>query len=116
MKTSGSVSRPALRPPDLCRVEEIPLEGARLRRASTRLVATRVRDHPFHYRVSGGAEPHWVSLYPYFDCDCADFIHHDVVCSHILACLLELAHPFVVQQARRALADPRGPTTRDHHE
>lgn len=42
------------------------------------------------YRVSGGAEPHWVDLYSaqHPRCDCGDHLWREQICKHILAALL----------------------------
>jgi hypothetical protein len=42
------------------------------------------------YRVSGGAEPHWVDLHTaqHPRCDCGDHLWREAVCKHILAALL----------------------------
>jgi hypothetical protein len=42
------------------------------------------------YRVSGGAEAHWVDLYTLNQprCDCGDHLWRERICKHILAALL----------------------------
>lgn len=50
------------------------------------------------YRVSGGAESHWVDLYTtnHPRCDCADHLWRDAVCKHILAALLREGNERVI--------------------
>lgn len=45
---------------------------------------------PGRYRVSGGAETHWVDLRSARQprCDCGDHLWRDQICKHILAALL----------------------------
>ena len=66
------------------------------------------------YRVSGGAELHWVDLYSaqHPRCDCGDHLWRDRICKHILAALLREGDERVlgslsrlVQQLRNAVAD-----------
>jgi hypothetical protein len=42
------------------------------------------------YRVTGGAQTHWVDLYTtsFPRCDCGDHLWRDRICKHILAALL----------------------------
>lgn len=42
------------------------------------------------YRITGGAQTHWVDLYTASlpRCDCGDHLWRDQVCKHILAALL----------------------------
>lgn len=64
------------------------------------LVAERVGEG--RYRVSGGAQDHWVDLVTVAHprCDCGDHVWRDQVCKHILAALLREGNEHVV----RALA------------
>lgn len=50
------------------------------------------------YRVSGGAESHWVDLYSRRTprCDCGDHLWRDRVCKHILSALLREGDPRVI--------------------
>ncbi len=52
------------------------------------LRAERVGDG--RYRVTGGAQDHWVDLFTaaHPRCDCGDHVWRDQVCKHILAALL----------------------------
>lgn len=64
-----------------------------------RAVALRAgRVGPGRYRVSGGAQDHWVDLaspaHP--RCDCGDHTWREQVCKHILAALLREGDPRVV--------------------
>ena len=45
---------------------------------------------PGRYRVSGGAQTHWVDLFASDlpRCDCGDHLWRDRICKHILAALL----------------------------
>lgn len=54
------------------------------------------------YRITGGAQTHWVDLYTtnHPRCDCGDHVWRDQVCKHILAALLREGDEHVV----RALA------------
>ena len=63
------------------------IDPARLRRALT-LTAKRIDRG--RYEVSGGKTVHYVDLIdPVMErCDCADFTWRQVVCQHLLACLL----------------------------
>jgi len=72
---------------DLKKAGPILVSLSRLQRAKNQLRVEPLPDHPLHFHVEGGAEPHWVSLHPYFDCDCADFIFRDVICAHLAASL-----------------------------
>ena len=55
---------------------------------SLQLQAARIA--PGRYRISGGAQIHWVDLYTtsHPRCDCGDHLWRDRVCKHILAALL----------------------------
>lgn len=55
------------------------------------------------YVVSGGSEPHHVDLIdPSMErCDCGDFLWRNVVCKHLLACLLREGDERVVRAAGR---------------
>lgn len=50
------------------------------------------------YRVSGGAQDHWVDLYTasYPRCDCGDHLWRERICKHILAALLREGNDRVV--------------------
>ena len=58
------------------------------------------------FRVTGGAEPHYVDLIDRSveRCDCGDFIWRQVVCQHLLACLLREGDERVVNAAARLVA------------
>ncbi len=45
---------------------------------------------PGRYRISGGAQTHWVDLYTTSlpRCDCGDHLWREQICKHILAALL----------------------------
>jgi hypothetical protein len=45
---------------------------------------------PGRYRITGGAQTHWVDLYTTSlpRCDCGDHLWREAVCKHILAALL----------------------------
>lgn len=40
------------------------------------------------YRVDGGADSYYVSLAPFFTCDCGDAIFRESICKHQIAALL----------------------------
>ena len=84
---------PHNRVPDLLRTEPLPIEAKRFRRAVSQLKVERIEGHPFHFRVRGGSETRWVVLYPYFDCDCPDFMGNGKICSHVIACLVDIESP-----------------------
>ena len=50
------------------------------------------------YRVTGGAQDHWVDLYTTSipRCDCGDHLWRERVCKHILAALLREGNEMVV--------------------
>lgn len=45
---------------------------------------------PGRYRITGGAQQHWVDLYTTSlpRCDCGDHLWREQICKHILAALL----------------------------
>ncbi|HEU4699411.1 MAG TPA: SWIM zinc finger family protein [Gemmatimonadales bacterium] len=69
---------------------------ARLER-SLELGVERVGDGRF--RVTGGAQEHWVDLYTtaHPRCDCGDHLWREQVCKHILAALLREGNEVVVR-------------------
>lgn len=58
------------------------------------------------YRVSGGAEPHWVDLRtPNFPrCDCGDYLWRESLCKHILAALLREGDQRVIRALGRLVS------------
>ena len=79
------------------------------------LHAERVGDG--RYRVTGGAQDHWVDLFTaaHPRCDCGDHVWREQVCKHILAALLREgdarvvgALATVVTRARAQAAAPSG--------
>jgi hypothetical protein len=73
--------------------------GVDLDRLERALALRAGRIGPGRYRVSGGAQDHWVDLaspaHP--RCDCGDHTWREQVCKHILAALLREGDPRVVQ-------------------
>ena len=63
---------------------------------SLQLKGERVGDG--QYRVSGGAQVHWVDLYStsHPRCDCGDHLWREQACKHILAALLREGNGRVV--------------------
>ena len=72
--------------------------GVDLDRLERALALRAGRIGPGRYRVTGGAQDHWVDLaspaHP--RCDCGDHTWRDQVCKHILAALLREGDPRVV--------------------
>ena len=62
------------------------------------------------YRVTGGAQAHWVDLYTaaHPRCDCGDHLWREQVCKHILAALLREGNDRVVRALRGLLQRLRG--------
>ncbi len=68
---------------------------------------------PGRYRVSGGAEPHYVDLVTPNQprCDCGDHLWRERICKHILACLMREGDEHVLRsigelvRGLRTLAD-----------
>jgi uncharacterized Zn finger protein len=71
------------------------VEPQRLERGVS-LLATRVAKG--RYRVTGGAEEHWVDLVTQNQprCDCGDHLWRERVCKHILAALLREGDPEII--------------------
>ena len=63
--------------------------GVNLDRLERSLALSAVRFGTGRYRVTGGAEAHWVDLYTttFPRCDCGDHLWRDRICKHILAAL-----------------------------
>lgn len=57
---------------------------------------------PGRYRVTGGAQDHWVDLHtPSLPrCDCGDHLWREQACKHILAALLREGDPRVIAALR----------------
>jgi len=58
------------------------------------------------YRVTGGAQDHWVDLYTtsHPRCDCGDHLWREQLCKHILAALLREGNDRVVSALGRLFA------------
>jgi hypothetical protein len=81
-----------------------PIDLERLRRA----VHLDVRElGPARYQVSGGEQPHLVTLEPTPACDCADCRYRSVRCAHRLAVALHCGHPAVLARLRELVDRPR---------
>src|SRR3954468_17694796 len=93
----GAVAKPAI---DLDRIGGIDSE--RLAR-SLQLVGERVGSG--RYRVTGGAQDHWVDLYTasHPRCDCGDHLWRERICKHILAALLREGNERVLTALPRLL-------------
>jgi hypothetical protein len=65
---------------------------------------------PGRYRVSGGAEAHWVDLYTMNQprCDCGDHLWRERICKHILAALLREGNEQVLLALRALVHELRG--------
>ena len=74
---------------------------------SLHLKAARVA--PGRYRITGGAQIHWVDLYTtsHPRCDCGDHLWRDRVCKHILAALLREGDERVLVALRDLIAGLR---------
>ena len=61
------------------------------------------------YRVTGGAQDHWVDLYTtsHPRCDCGDHLWREQLCKHILAALLREGNDHVVRALGRLFAELR---------
>ena len=61
------------------------------------------------YRVTGGAQDHWVDLYTtsHPRCDCGDHLWREQLCKHILASLLREGNDRVVTALGRLYAELR---------
>ena len=61
------------------------------------------------YRVTGGAQDHWVDLYTtsHPRCDCGDHLWREQLCKHILAALLREGNDRVVAALGRLFAELR---------
>jgi len=61
------------------------------------------------YRVTGGAQDHWVDLYTtsHPRCDCGDHLWREQLCKHILAALLREGNDRVVTALGRLFAELR---------
>jgi SWIM zinc finger len=61
------------------------------------------------YRVTGGAQDHWVDLYTtsHPRCDCGDHLWREQLCKHILAALLREGNDRVVGALGRLFAELR---------
>jgi hypothetical protein len=59
------------------------------------------------YRVTGGAQDHWVDLYTtsHPRCDCGDHLWREQLCKHILAALLREGNDRVVSALGRLFAE-----------
>jgi hypothetical protein len=64
---------------------------------------------PGRYRITGGAQIHWVDLYTtsHPRCDCGDHLWRDRVCKHILAALLREGDERVLVALRDLIAGLR---------
>jgi len=64
--------------------------GVNLDRLERSLALRAARVGTARYRVTGGAQTHWVDLYTttFPRCDCGDHLWRDRICKHILAALL----------------------------
>lgn len=82
------------------------IDGKRLER-SLQLAGERVGTG--RYRVSGGAQDHWVDLYTTSlpRCDCGDHLWREQLCKHILAALLREGNDRVVSALGRLFAELR---------
>ncbi len=62
------------------------------------------------YRVTGGAQVHWVDLYTtsHPRCDCGDHLWREQICKHILAALLREGNERVVLALRGLVERLRG--------
>ena len=61
------------------------------------------------YRVTGGAQDHWVDLFTtsHPRCDCGDHLWREQLCKHILAALLREGNDRVVAALGRLFAELR---------
>lgn len=93
---------PAPRRPGVALVDVEAVGGVDLDRLERGLALHVERVGDGRFRVSGGAQEHWVDLYTaaHPRCDCGDHVWRDEVCKHILAALLREGDERVV----RALA------------
>jgi hypothetical protein len=82
------------------------IDSERLER-SLQLVGERVGTG--RYRVTGGAQDHWVDLYTtsHPRCDCGDHLWREQLCKHILAALLREGNDRVVSALGRLFAELR---------
>ena len=64
--------------------------GVTLDRLERSLALNATRFGQGRYRITGGAQTHWVDLYTtaFPRCDCGDHLWRDRICKHILAALL----------------------------
>jgi SWIM zinc finger len=74
------------------------LGGVDLDRLERSLVLEGERVGNGQYRVTGGAQAHWVDLYTtsHPRCDCGDHLWREQICKHILAALLREGNGRVV--------------------
>jgi hypothetical protein len=65
------------------------------------------------YRVTGGAEEHWVDLLTPSQprCDCGDHLWRERVCKHILAALLREGDPEIIAAVGALVRDLREQAT-----
>lgn len=61
------------------------------------LVAEKIETHQYH--VQGGEEHHYVTLTPYFECHCGDFVFRERICKHLVAALIEMGDAEAVHKA-----------------
>jgi hypothetical protein len=85
--------------------------GVDLDRLERSLVLGGERVGDGRYRITGGAQVHWVDLHTtaHPRCDCGDHLWRDRICKHILAALLRegdervlIALPRLLSRARAA--------------
>ena len=84
--------------------------GVDLDRLERSLELTGERIGHGRYRVTGGAQIHWVDLYStaHPRCDCGDHLWREQICKHILAALLREGNDRVVAALGRLLGKWRG--------
>jgi hypothetical protein len=72
-----------------------------------------VRTGRGRYRVTGGAEEHWVDLLTPNQprCDCGDHLWRERVCKHILAALLREGDPEIISAVGDLVRDLREQAT-----
>jgi hypothetical protein len=86
------------------------VDPARLERG---VVLEAVRVGPGRYRVTGGADEHWVDLLTPNQprCDCGDHTWRESVCKHILAALLREGSEEVITAVGGLVRDLRAQAT-----
>ena len=85
------------------------LGGIDLERLGRSLLLDGERVGVGRYRVTGGAQDHWVDLYTtsHPRCDCGDHLWREQLCKHILASLLREGNDRVVTALGRLYAELR---------